>query len=236
MTFDFEYFSSANIVIYLQDFPLLEAVGLAYDIKESKRPLYGYSSRFFDAVARGQVIAVGQLLVNYVHQDYLFRAVELARNGQGTGLVDITSTKEIIVPADQNEVFKAINEEGVEASQELIESKVQQYWNETPDKAAEVEVWDTYNMLDHYGGFNIKAAFGEQDSSQRNGQTGYLLTSVHFTGQAQQIEISPEVSIVAYSFLARNVHSLKNPRMVVKVPPPSPADDKFAVESTESGR
>ena len=51
----FEYFCGANVIVSIEGLPLLEAAGISYDVTDSRMPLYGYSSRHYDAVAEGQV-------------------------------------------------------------------------------------------------------------------------------------------------------------------------------------
>jgi len=77
MYYGFEYFAGANVTVKVGDMTILEASGISVDYQNSKRPIYGYSSRYFDAVAEGQSLVTGTLLVNYVHQDYLFHVIEM---------------------------------------------------------------------------------------------------------------------------------------------------------------
>ena len=87
--YPYEYFCGANVVIEVEDQPLFECAGLTMSIKESKIPFYGYSSRHFDAVGSGQVLVQGSLLLNYIHNDYLFRSIELGRENRGDNITYI---------------------------------------------------------------------------------------------------------------------------------------------------
>ena len=64
--------------------PLLEAAGISYTEMDSMQPIYGYCSRLFDAVAPGQKIIQGSIVVNLVDPDYLF---ESALQGRRMGSV-----------------------------------------------------------------------------------------------------------------------------------------------------
>lgn len=205
----FDYFCSANVIVYLGDQPLLDAAGISYDIQESRRPIYGYSSRHFDAVSRGNVLVTGSLLVNYINQDYLYDVINrsLGVQTQNTlpGLPRIE--EEITAGAD---ILDSIAERG-SGSAPTIAQYENAFWNSGLTTTEGIsELRDTYNPLDMQGGVNIKVVFGEQGSSMPNGMSAYLLEGVHFTGRGQQIFVDQEVIVEQYSFIARNVRTLQN--------------------------
>lgn len=228
----FEYFCGANITVSIADFPVLECVGLAFEGGETnKRPLYGYASRLFDGVARGQVLYQGSLLVNYVHQDYLFRAIELGLEKQriirtasvappiasstalASSAVGAGAPQAALAGATAAAASQAAIESGLESSQGLIRQLEGQYWD-TPlgtEEDLQTEVWSSYNPHDTEGGLTIKAVFGRQDTGAgSHGVTGTLLTGVHFLGRGQQIQIDEQVCVERYTFFARNMLSLRN--------------------------
>ncbi len=211
-SFDFDYFCSANVVVYVGDQPLLDAAGISYDVQESRRPIYGYSSRLFDAVSRGNVLVSGSLLVNYINQDYLYDVINRAigseqiRTGPGPA-----QAAEEIKPG--TEILDDIAQLG-SGSKQTIENYTRDYWGISPDGTFEEtpsQIKDTYNPLDMKGGVNIKVVFGEQGGHRQNGSSAYLLEGVHFTGRGQQIFVDQEVIVEQYSFIARNVRTLQNP-------------------------
>ena len=75
--YPYEYFCGANTVIEVEGQPLFECAGLSFSIRESKVPFYGYSSRHFDAVGSGQVLVQGSLIINYIHNNYLYESIVL---------------------------------------------------------------------------------------------------------------------------------------------------------------
>ena len=81
--YPYEYFSGANIFITVDGQPVLEAAGISYTEMDSMQPIYGYSSRMFDAVAPGQKIIQGSLVINQVHNDYLFDSIVRGRRISG---------------------------------------------------------------------------------------------------------------------------------------------------------
>lgn len=76
--YDYEYFTGANVIIRINNKAMLEAAAISYSYADSKQPIYGYSSRLFDAVAPGQQIVRGSVVINYVYDNYL---VDCIRRG-----------------------------------------------------------------------------------------------------------------------------------------------------------
>lgn len=216
MRYPFEYFCGANVVIYLGAMPLLETCGFSYSIRESKRPIYGYSSRHFDAVARGQVLVEGTLLINYVHQDYLFHAARLAASANpemvkkdpGAEVVPLgpTGTRESMLSRSSSEIISTNGQD--------IEDLTNEIWK--PAFTGEVfnGLAGTDNLHDG-GGFEIRVAYGNTATDRPAGDTGLILSRVHFTGRAKTIQIDAETIVEAYSFFARDIRSTKNPRPII---------------------
>lgn len=211
----FDYFCSANVVVYIGDRPLLEAAGLSYDVQESKRPIYGYSSRMFDAVARGNVLVSGEVLINYVHQDYLYEAINSA-----LGVSTAAQQPNLRLNLESEPLksgLQVLDEASSLGSSSFATERAlaNKYWNIGQDEdlvgASGEPFANTYNPIDSIGGVNIKVAFGEQNSSMPNGRSAYLLENVHFTGRGQRIFVDHESIVESYTFFARNVRTLNIP-------------------------
>lgn len=72
MSTNYEYFCGANIAIKMGDAVVGELAGISYNVLDSKTPIYGYSSRLFDAVAPGQKLVQGSFVANAVEANYIF--------------------------------------------------------------------------------------------------------------------------------------------------------------------
>lgn len=202
----FDYFAGANVVVFFGDIPLLECAGISYEVSESKRPIYGYASRYFDGVAYGQSLVQGELLINYVHQDYLFEVGALALEKRGLAPAAGPSTPSLkMSESDVEDALAALSEspnDTLAVEQELISS----LWS-TP--LGETEIRLSRDAIDLDGGLDIKIAFGRQDAlTSRNGQTGVFIEGCYFTGRGQQIVIDESVAVERYTFFARKIHSL----------------------------
>ena len=64
-------YTGSNVSITIGDNYLMNAFGISYELSQNKRPIYGYNSMYYDSVASGQVIILGQLYVNFQHPNYL---------------------------------------------------------------------------------------------------------------------------------------------------------------------
>lgn len=62
-TFTEEYFSGADISLYLNNEKMTQVSGLQYSVQEQLKPIYGYASRTFDDVAIGVRLVVGTFKV-----------------------------------------------------------------------------------------------------------------------------------------------------------------------------
>lgn len=81
---DYQFHCGANVLVKVNDFPVTEAVGISYNLMDSTIPIYGYSSRLFDAVAPGQAIVQGSLVINFVHHNYLYECIAAGLAGVQT--------------------------------------------------------------------------------------------------------------------------------------------------------
>ena len=202
--FGFEYFCGANVLIRIGDMPILEATGLSVSIQESKRPIYGYSSRYFDAVASGQVLVQGQLIINYVHQDYLFHAIA-AGLGQSPSKAVATSLPQV----DIDDYMSSLGD-NPELDGKFIAAIKNQFWSPGLESGTVKRLNPTRNPHDNFSGINLRVTFGEQDLSLRDsGETGMLISNLHFLGRSNVINISEDVIVEAYPLLARDMKSMK---------------------------
>ena len=85
--------SGAQITVQLDNRVILDdCTAIQYTLTQAKKPVYGYHSQLFDAVAPGIVIVHGRLWLNFIHQGYLRALIEGAK--QGTDLFQPWSNQE----------------------------------------------------------------------------------------------------------------------------------------------
>lgn len=63
--FGYEYFCGANVSVSFNGKMNTDVAGISYEVLDSSTPIYGYSSRLFDAVAPGQKLVRGSFVLNY---------------------------------------------------------------------------------------------------------------------------------------------------------------------------
>lgn len=74
--YDLEYFSGAQMNMYIGDVLIDEITGLQVQVEQRKLPIYGYASQLFDKVAQGTVIVQGAFTINYKEAGYLYAVLE----------------------------------------------------------------------------------------------------------------------------------------------------------------
>lgn len=70
--YDLEYFSGAQLFIYIGDVWIDEITSFQYRTIQTKTPLYGYASQLWDTCAAGHVIVQGAFTINFKEQGYLW--------------------------------------------------------------------------------------------------------------------------------------------------------------------
>lgn len=85
----FDYYSGSQITVWFGDILLDDISSIQWSRSQNKKPIYGYSSQQFDAVAKGVVIIQGSFVINYRQAGYLSLVMnEITRlytNTQDTG-------------------------------------------------------------------------------------------------------------------------------------------------------
>ena len=156
----YEYFSGANVIIRVGGQPILEVAGISYQETDTQMPIYGYGSRFFDAVAPGQKLIRGSFVINFVRPDYLAYAIARGRDIEEGGVssyapgVDVgellnksrinaldgdKNTKNQSIYQTNSETYQSIEES---AAQKVIESVGKAAWDEMSpeDKATKLKL------------------------------------------------------------------------------------------------
>ena len=81
----YEYYSGANVLVYLDGKEITECAGISYVVQNSQQPVYGYSSELYDMVLPGRTIVQGNLLINYVEPNYLLSLIYGSNPNTSTG-------------------------------------------------------------------------------------------------------------------------------------------------------
>ena len=193
----YEYFCGANVLVAVDGQAVMEVAGISYNLIDSSIPIYGYSSRLFDAVAPGQRIVQGSIAVNFTYPNYLYDAI--LRGG-------ITSTPTVPDAVDP----PALNATGTMETSDLLKlateaktssaawnnlegSLQNQFWGPVGGHAASRISKDPLDMPN----INIDIVFG--------GKYKLTLVSAYLIGRGTAVQIDENVIIEEYPFFARDL-------------------------------
>ena len=70
--YEYDHFAGSQISIYIGDVLLDEINRIEFSVQQTKRPIYGYASQYYDAMASGQVIVNGSFTVNFKEAGYMY--------------------------------------------------------------------------------------------------------------------------------------------------------------------
>jgi hypothetical protein len=82
-TYEYDHFAGSQVGIYIGDVFVDEINRLQFAIHQAKRPIYGYASQYYDAMASGQVIVSGTFTINFKESGYMH--IILKRYGEIIG-------------------------------------------------------------------------------------------------------------------------------------------------------
>ena len=71
-----EYFSGAQVSVYIGDVWIDEITSISYSVQQSRAPLYGYADTYFRDVAKGKVLVQGQFTINFKESGYLWLVLQ----------------------------------------------------------------------------------------------------------------------------------------------------------------
>jgi hypothetical protein len=213
MEYGYSYHCGANVIVEIDGMPLLECCGVRYSVMESKRPIYGYSSRHYDAIANGQVLVEGALIINYVDQNYLFRAIEMATNASGETATGEAPPPDLDLSADLRDLLA--NEGNAQSllntfqlnptNNPAIPQIMQSHGWQASDPAAIGKQY-VVNPHDVFGGLDLRITFGDREEYNfYRGMTSNVIQGLTFIGRGMQIAIDEQVLVEEYPFIARNI-------------------------------
>lgn len=197
-SYGYEYFCGANILVAVENQPVMEVAGISYNLIDSSIPIYGYSSRLFDAVAPGQRIIQGTMAINFVAPDYLFNAI---LRGRQKSLPFVPVTELTSAQAEANVTLDDINAAAEAAHpdssawanlQEGLENK---WWGPETGASRYMSMSDPIDMPN----INIDIVFG--------GKYKLTLLSAYFIGRGTALQIDESVIIEEYPFFARDMRT-----------------------------
>ena len=225
----FSYYSGSQISIWFGDIWVEDVNHITFSYNQEKRPIYGYASQYFDAVAKGQVLIQGNFIINFREKGYLSYIIanlpklETTLRSTLTGQ-DISerlkSVRGIVSTHLRNGTFgpQTFTElEGLAQSEDFweeVEIYEQVIWGDDDPNKDVPKFIATPDVLQHDqfpNGFNILITYGNISASESNNindmttSTTKSLNGVHLLGSSQVIRATGEPVQEAYSFLAKGM-------------------------------
>ena len=226
-TSDFNYFSGSQITIWFGNIWVDDITAIGWQYNQEKRPIYGYASQHFDAVAKGQVLIQGQLRINFRNQGYLsyiLKNLPKLREGLKTNQSEEEYEKvwEELRPVISTHLNNGTF--GPKTFQEILEMPkrddflevselyAKAIWGELPEeKKKQLNTPDIIQQEIFPEGFNILITYGDpqqadpQSINDVMASTTKSLTGVHLLGSSQVIEINGEPTQESYTFMAQDM-------------------------------
>ena len=217
----FSYYSASQVTIWFGDIMIDDIVSLQWARSQNKRPIYGYASQQFDAVAKGTVIIQGSFAINFRQTGYLTvimdQITHIYSNLQNKSTWP--EVQKVIATHLKNGTF------GPQTSTEIVNigndpnflSLAKSYENIVWGNGVPVEALpslgtyapDVVQDIVLPNGFNILVSYGNPTQNSRNSLNDYMqstmksINGVHLVGDSQVIQAGGQPIIEQYEFFAR---------------------------------
>lgn len=194
----YSYYSGSQIAVFIGDIFIDEAVFIAYDLAQAKRPVYGYASAYWDALLDGVVIVQGRLAINYIDNRYLSMTIfdHLRRRKANPDMTGM----QLDNPIQQMEMLASLgahnllHQTGRANFQQVAETLKRKYWQE------DFKLTGTPRP-DQFPGVDIYISYGLRG----NNATIKKIEQVSFMGETQVIEINGQPVLEIYNFIGRRI-------------------------------
>jgi hypothetical protein len=204
------YFTSAQCQLYIGELFIDELVTVQYALQQNTVPVYGYCSQFADAWGRGRSLVQGQIVVNYVHQGYLYAALaNMKKYDPATSNLDIDTLALEISRTKQASVNPRL---GPLVNEQAKQQLAGLLLKATPDdiqransflRSSKTSGTDPYVMNPLYLDkvFDMRIVIGDSPY-----QSVRMLEGAKLTGNEQIVDArSGDVLGESYSFIARRL-------------------------------
>lgn len=201
-TYRYDAISGAQIKVKLGDHVLVEdCTAVQFTLTQAKKPVYGYHSQLFDAVAPGVVIVHGRLWMNFIHQGYLRILMEGYRSGGDLFANLKESLAPEAIPDTNEELISYIKSQNQKTLEELTNrvnrsTKEKDQLKLRPDELPSIEI-----IID----YGDRSRFKSQSAGGPSPVPRKRIYAVHFIGEGQDNQISGQPIQEWYEFIAQKV-------------------------------
>lgn len=169
-----------------------DATAVQFTLSQGKKPIYGYASKLFDAMADGVVIVHGRIWLNFIHQGYLRLLLEAAKDG-GQSLTGsnfsrqerLRTTNVSLTPVN---LLEHVRKENLDKQQGLTKrTEDDRKLRPRPDERPSVDITINYGNPELY------------DVPKK------VIYECHFLAEGQELNISGQPIMEWYEFVAKKV-------------------------------
>lgn len=226
-----DYYSSSQVTVWFGNIFVDDINSIQWSRAQSKRPIYGYASQQFDAVAKGTVIIQGNFTINFRQSGYLqavfdnikylyeyFRPddpeAKAPYNSESwdvvRGLIGVHLKNGTFGPQSAEEIIALGNTPDFVERAKIYENVI---WGSPElvgkDDRIMKNAADVAQSNIIPDGFNILITYGNllgNDAQTINDQirsTSKSLVNVHMIGESQVIQVGGQPVMEQYDFIAR---------------------------------
>ena len=223
----FDYYSGSQITVWFGDIMLDDINSIQWTRVQNKRPIYGYASQQFDAVAKGTVLIQGSFIVNFRQASYLSLVMqnitrlynEFKDQKKWTevrNMIGLHLKKGTFGPQTAEEIKNVANSPDfldlAKAYEDIIWGGGVPGETDAGKMESEIEPPISADVRQHdqiKEGFKILVTYGNNSMNDKRRIEDYLqstvktLTGVHLVGDSQVIQVGGDPILEQYDFIAR---------------------------------
>lgn len=220
-SYKYDYFSGANIGIYVRDILVASAVAVQFDLSQNKMPLYGYASDLWDGVAMGTVQCSGVLVVNFQYAQYVPTLIARVHN-KSVSAADLSASNFARGIERSNMKMTGMVDQPIDPNTPLTSSQKSElrkiYWRGDPSSSRSIHnALSNTNLSrpdEHSLPFDILVTYGDAFGNELRNQDGLpsptlsavrKLHQVQILGFGQQVSVGGEPVREHYAFICRQV-------------------------------
>lgn len=203
------YFSGAQASIFIGDIWVDDIVGGSFTVTNTKKPIFGYGSTYFDAVAGGQEMVQGNLEINFREPNYLWMILAMkdvpTRANEKKKISDANYAGRKNIYAGDNPVAKSRDARlNYEMLMNAGAGNVSTRANALRDLYTIESREKQSNHSDYnHGFFDIIIGYGDGYSSDNKNRIGEKIINCTIMGRAKQIEASGQPIREVYTFIGQ---------------------------------
>lgn len=205
------YPSGSQARVFVDGIWIDDIHAISWDVRQEKRPLWGYASQYFDAVAKGILIINGTFVINFKGRGYINALIDFIKRqdpkkrSQLQGIIDGLRDKDY----SEGDVANLVNDKDFDVLTTALQEVA---WE--PEDLIEQPI----NRPDEYDkGLNLVIKYGSwrdfDPPTTKKPESHFSTTTlrgVQIVGQSQIIRVGGENIKEQYNFLARSVDDAKD--------------------------